>query len=66
MNEVDTEDEDDENEDEEGTGERKREARVFHGSLTMKDLQPATRWEPFLRNNFELCVVQVQGESAII
>ena len=63
MNEVDTEDEDDENEDEEGTGERKREARVFHGSLTMKDLQPATRWEPlnficfhfhFLRNNFTL------------
>ena len=48
MNEVDTEDEDDENEDEEGTGERKREARVFHGSLTMKDLQPATRSEPRL------------------
>ena len=42
MNEVDIEDEDDE--DEEGVGERKREARVFHGSLTMKDLQPATRW----------------------
>ena len=70
MNEVDTEDEDDENEDEEGTGERKREARVFHGSLTMKDLQPATRWEPlyfftftFPSNNFETCVLQVQGES---
>ena len=48
MNEVDTENEDnDVDEDEEGTGERKREARVFHGSLTMKDLQPATRWEPF-------------------
>ena len=46
MNEVDTEDED-ENEAEEGTGERKREARVFHGSLTMKDLQPATRWGTF-------------------
>merc|ERR1712210_344942 len=40
VNEVDTEDED-----EEGTGERKREARVFHGSLTMKDLQPATRYK---------------------
>ena len=53
MNEVDTEDEDnDENEDEEGTGERKREARVFHGSLTMKDLQPATRWGTFEFLNF--------------
>merc|ERR1719237_1255616 len=28
-----------------GTGERKREARGFHGSLTMKDLQPATRYK---------------------
>ena len=40
MNEVEIEDEEDEDE-----GERKREAKVFHGSLTMKDLQPATRWE---------------------
>lgn len=46
VNEVDTEDEDeDEAEAEEGTGERKKEARVFHGSLTMKDLQPATRYK---------------------
>ena len=48
MNEVeieDNEDNEDEDEDEEGAGERKREARVFHGSLTMKDLHPATRWE---------------------
>ena len=66
MNEVEIEDNEDDNEEDEGAGERKKEARVFHGSLTMKDLQPATRWEPFLRNNFELCVVQVQGESAII
>lgn len=44
VNEVDTEDEVDED-DEEGTGERKKEARVFHGSLTMKDLQPATRYK---------------------
>ena len=45
VNEVETEDEnDEEEEDDEGLGERKREARVFHGSLTMKDLQPATRW----------------------
>jgi hypothetical protein len=44
VNEVAIEDnEDNEDEDEEGTGER--EARVFHGSLTMKDLQPATRYK---------------------
>ena len=47
VNEVETEDEnEEEEEDDEGLGERKREARVFHGSLTMKDLQPATRLEP--------------------
>ena len=47
MNEVEIEDENKEEEDEEGAGERKKEAKVFHGSLTMKDLQPATRWESF-------------------
>ena len=47
VNEVETEDEnEEEEEDDEGLGERKREARVIHGSLTMKDLQPATRLEP--------------------
>ena len=46
MNEVEIEDEEDKEEDED-EGERKREAKVFHGSLTMKDLQPATRWETF-------------------
>ena len=46
MNEVEIENKEEE-EDEEGAGERKKEARVFHGSLTMKDLQPATRWESF-------------------
>jgi len=46
VNEVETEDEnEEEEEDDEGLGERKREARVFHGSLTMKDLQPATRYK---------------------
>ena len=48
MNEVEIEDENkEENKEEEGEGERKNEAKVFHGSLTMKDLQPATRWESF-------------------
>jgi len=42
VNEVEIEDEEDEDEDE---GERKMEAKVFHGSLTMKDLQPATRYK---------------------
>merc|ERR1719382_291584 len=46
VNEVETEDEnEEEKEEDEGAGERKREARVFHGSLTMKDLQPATRYK---------------------
>ena len=47
MNEVEIEDNEDDNEEDEGAGERKKEARVFHGSLTMKDLQPATRWDLF-------------------
>merc|ERR1712130_149143 len=37
VNEVDIE--------EDKEGEMKKEARVFHGSLTMKDLQPATRYK---------------------
>ena len=42
MNEVEIEGKDeDDNEDVDG----EKKARVFHGSLTMKDLHPATRWE---------------------
>ena len=42
VNEVEIEGKD-EDDGEDVDGERK--ARVFHGSLTMKDLHPATRWE---------------------
>merc|ERR1712130_426078 len=45
VNEVEIDEDEDEDEDEEEEGERKKEARVFHGSLTMKDLQPATRYK---------------------
>ena len=41
MNEVEIEGKD-EDDNEHVDGEKK--ARVFHGSLTMKDLHPATRW----------------------
>ena len=42
MNEVEIEGKD---EDDGEDVEREKKARVFHGSLTMKDLHPATRWE---------------------
>jgi len=45
VNEVEIEDNEEDNEEDERAGERKKEARVFHGSLTMKDLQPATRYK---------------------
>ena len=42
VNEVEIEGKDeDDNEDVDG----EKKARVFHGSLTMKDLHPATRWK---------------------
>merc|ERR1711971_1489235 len=46
MGEVEIEENEDKIEDEnENEDERKMEAKVFHGSLTMKDLQPATRYK---------------------